>query len=299
MQFSSAKPARGIVYDSAFGETVDTVLALALLHGCEAKQNCRVISLTSSTGSLGSAQLIDSVEKYYASATTGPMAAFLPPTNVGLTLTAKPPKNNELIAATLEKYPSRIQRLNQTAIAEVLIRNALTAQYDGNATVVLAGPPTNLQKLLELRDTQDLITAKVSMLVIADQGKDLRSFVSAWPTPVILVDTKLRYPASSIEKDYAYNPNHPVADAYRTAYPNAADAPAIAMAAALYAARPTTDLFRLSESNGKVRKLIPNPDKTAEILQAFTDLASAKPMPRIRRPVKVADDAEKAEEKVQ
>lgn len=297
MQFSSAKPARGIVYDSAFGETIDTVLALALLHGCEAKQNCRIISLTSSIGNLGSAQLIDSVEKFYASATTGQLAAFLPPTNVGLALTAKQPRNNQLTAATLEKYPPRIHQLNQTAIAEVLIRNALTAQYDGNASIVMAGPPTNLLKLLALRDTEELIKAKVATLVIADEGQDYRPLLSLWPTPIVVVNAKLLYPASSIEKDYAYTPNHPVADAYRAALPNATDAPATAMAAAFYAARPTSDLFRLSEPNGKARKLIPDPDKTAEMLQAITELASAKPVPRIRRPAKVADDAEKAEAK--
>ena len=70
-QFSAKKPARGIIYDSDFASTPDTVLALALLHGFEGKNQARVSAITISNSNLKSAQFCDVVEKFYLSATHG------------------------------------------------------------------------------------------------------------------------------------------------------------------------------------------------------------------------------------
>ena len=52
-------------------------------------------------------------------------------------------------AAVLAKPYSRgIHKLNDTADPVAVIRNALSAQFDQNAVVVMAGPATNLVRLL-------------------------------------------------------------------------------------------------------------------------------------------------------
>lgn len=324
----SKKPATGIVYDSDLGGTIDSVLALALLHGFEGKTEARIAGLTIGNPSLKSAQLCDVIEKFYQSAITGLAATFFTGAPIGLATNGKEPGETPIMTALLAKkddsgkpvYAPRIRKLNDTAIPEVLIRNALSAQYDQNAIVVLAGPPTNLVKLLDLRDTKELIQSKVKFLVISEQAATdpvtTKRLLAEWPTPIFVcgreVGEALPFPGSSIEKDFAYAPAHPVAAAYRAYQPMPYDAPATDMAAVLYAARPKGSYFKLSEpgtigvsddahlafrasESGKHRRLILDPAQKEEILKIYTTFASAKPVARTFR-IPVADD-KKADEK--
>ena len=210
--------------------------------------------------SLKSAQLCDVVEKLYASATTGLRRHLFQGTPIGLATDAKAASLKEdtpIITEVVAKNQPRIHELNQTAPPEVLLRNALTAQYDGNATMVLAGPASNLARLLALRGAKDLIASKVRCLVVADGEPDFiadiaaaRNLASQWPTPIVLcgreIGEQLLFPGKSIEEDFAYNPAHPVAEAYRASH--ATDAPTCAMAAVLYAVKPDEGYFKLSDS---------------------------------------------------
>jgi purine nucleosidase len=296
MQFGQTKPPRGIVYDSNFGETIDTVLALALLHGFEGKNKARTACLCTSKANVKSAQLCDVVEKFYASATTGLAAQFFTGLAIGLANGAAPSgdKANPILTTLDRKddtgkpvYTPRIHNLNDTAVPEVLMRNALLAQYDGNASVVLAGPATDLARLLALRGDKDIIAGKVSMLVMTEEGLNIdpaaaKLVTTAWPTPIVLVDrevaTQLPYPGASIEKDFAYTAAHPVADAYRAAHAAPYDAPSAAMAAMLYAIQPDAGYFKVSE--GKPRRLLIDPARKEEVIRTYVEMASAKPVPR-------------------
>jgi len=276
------KPAQGILFDSDFGATIDTVLALALLHGLEAKREARVASISINRPGLKAAQLCDVIEKFYASATTGPLAQFVVGTPVGLIANGDAPvPYANLLAAT------RIKSVNDTAEPATLLRNVLTAQYDKTAVVVLSGPPTNLAAILNLNGGRALVEQKVKLLSIA--GDVDPSFLSKWPTPIAIarkeIGTQVLFPASSIETDFAYAPNHPIADAYRAYHAMPYDAPTCAMAAALYGARPKEGYFQLSG-----RYLVPDPTQSEKLLAAYTQLASAKPVPRVpRKPVVDAD----------
>ena len=61
-------------------------------------------------------------------------------------------------------YSHGIEKLNDTAEPTALIRNAFTAQHDQNCIVVLAGPATNLVKVLDLPGVKDVISKKVRFL---------------------------------------------------------------------------------------------------------------------------------------
>jgi inosine-uridine nucleoside N-ribohydrolase len=335
------KPPQGVVFDSDFGNTIDSVLALALLHGFDGKNEARVASVSVSKSNLRAAQLCDVVEKFYASATTGIAAQVFRGLPIGLSVEGKMPDDTPILTGTLTKtnsdgkpvYAPRIQTLNDTAIVEALIRNALTAQHDGNAVVVLAGPATNLVRALDLRGTKDLIARKVKFLsmvggVLPSGQPDLyftadipaaRRLFAEWPTPIVIsgreIGTAVPFPASCIEKDFAYDPAHPIADAYRACKPMPYDAPTWDMAAVLYAVRPQEGYFKLSDpgtisvtgdgqvvhtssADGRHRYLIFDPEQKERITKVYTELASAKPVAKVfRPPVQEKKDEDKDDEK--
>jgi hypothetical protein len=199
-----------------------------------------------------------------------------------------------------------------------VIRNGLSAQFDGNAIVFLAGPATNLAHVLDLPGVKQLIAAKVRYLVAAignygAGGPDpqvladvpaARKLLAEWPTPVIAAGSELggalMFPGASLEKDFAWAPAHPLVDAYKAAGPMPYDAPAAALAAALYAVRPKEGSFGLSGpgsisvepdgrtkfaagSEGKHQFLIADPTKTEGVQKIFVETASTKPVPRAPR----------------
>src|SRR5205085_7811738 len=106
--------------------------------------------------------------------------------------------------------------------------------------------------------------------------------------------------SASIEKDFAWSPAHPVADAYKAYKAMPYDAPTSAMAAVLYAVRPQEAYFKTSDAGtvsvleggklkftaspqGKHRQLTFDPAQKNRILKAYTEIASAKPVPRVPR----------------
>jgi hypothetical protein len=218
-----------------------------------------------------------------------------------------------ILTATMERktlegkpaYQHGINNLNDTAECSALIRNALTAQHDGNAIVVLGGPATNVVKAMDLPGVKDLIAKKVRYLVVCtgDLKADAdaaRKLLSEWPTPVIgcgdEVGETLPFPGASIETAFAWAPAHPVVDAYKAYKPMPYDAPATSLAAMLYAGRPDKGYFKLSDpgtfrlgdagvefvsaANGKHRQMIVDPAQKEAVLKTYVELVSIKPVPR-------------------
>ena len=330
MQFAAQpKPPVGVVFDSDMGNRIESALALALLYGFDGKNEVRAIALSVSKSNLNSAAYCDAVGRFYAgpvSAAFGASARTLP---VGMATGGKRAEDTPMLTGPLSKlkadgapmYPHSVHKLNDTADPVAVIRNAFTGQYDQNAIVVIAGPATNLAKVLDLPGAKDLIARKVRYLAITagayagngaavDAAVDVnvqidiaaaRKIFEEWPTPVVAngqeIGDTVMYPASSIETDFAWSPEHPVAEAYRSAGTMPYDAPTRDMAAVLYAARPKEGYFKLSDAGtvtvlddgrtrfapspeGKHRYLIFDPAQKDRILKTYTELASAKPVPR-------------------
>ena len=326
MQFpGQGKPSVGIVFDSDLGNGVDAARALALLYGLEGKGEARLVSNSTTISNLKSAAFADVLARFYAGPppAAGAFGGFqrpLPP--IGMAGDGNLSGDTAVLKAVLEKttaegmpaYSHGIHKLNDTADPVALIRNAMTAQYDENCIVVLAGPATNLAKALDLPDHPDLVKRKVKLLVMAagsypDGRADLRvkadvaaakRLLVEWPTPIVAVGTEvgdgLPFPGSSIEKDFAWAPAHPIVDAYRAFRSMPYDAPAPAMAAVLYAVRPD-GYFKLSApgaisvledgrtrftpaADGPHRYLVIDPAQKERVIQTYAELASAKPVPR-------------------
>src|SRR5262245_2004885 len=148
MQFlSSVRPPVGIVYDADLGNNIDAALALASLYGFQGKNESRVIGVSTSKCGINSAIFADILVRFY----TGDPGPFGGPTAVGLTL-GKASPDTPLMTTVLEKsaYPRNIKQMNDTADPLAVFRNALSAQFDGNAIVFLAGPATNLAQAMDL-----------------------------------------------------------------------------------------------------------------------------------------------------
>jgi hypothetical protein len=326
MQFpAQGKPPVGVVIDSDLRD-IDDVLALALLYGLEGKGEARVVSVSVSHSSLKAAALCEVIGRFYAGAVSGAFGGMGRTLPIGLAAEARPLPDTPMIDAPLAKrgadgkpaYDHGIEKLNDTAEVPALIRNAFTAQQDGNCIVVLAGPASQLARVLELPGSKDLIARKVRLLSIAagaypegaaEPGIQAdvaaaRKLFAEWPTPIVAAGAEigagLPFPGETVERDFAWSPNHPVADAYRARGAMPYDGPTWAMSAVLQAVRPGDGYFQLSDPGtirvlddgrtrftaapgGKHRYLILDPAQKARIVQVYTELASARPVPRPSR----------------
>jgi hypothetical protein len=300
MQFpAAAKPPVGVVFDSGMAR-IDEVLALAMLHGFDGKDQARIAAVSISSGDLRAAQFCDVVNHFYASATTGPAAMFMHFSPIGLA-EGKVGAGSAMFGKAAGA--SALKNFNDTADPATLIRNALTAQYDQNAAVVLSGPATDLARLLDMYGAKDWIVRKVRLLCLTEVGIQADAAAAGkvladWPTPVVTVGREigvaLPFPGESIARDFAYASDHPIAEAYRASQALPYDAPSWAMAAMLYAVHPGDGYFKLSGSAQR-GSLVFDPEQKERIIKAYIEMASAKPV--ARKPRRPPDDKDKDKDK--
>jgi hypothetical protein len=212
-------------------------------------------------------------------------------------------------------YPRTLTALNDTADPVALIRNALSAQVDHNAAVVLAGGPVNLLGVIARPDGRDWANRKARVVSIAAgrftagpvdplvrrDVEGFRRLLAEWPSPLVMVGTELSealpFPGTSFESGTAWAPHHPIVDAYRAFRPMPYDAPSRTLAAVLHAISTDEPYFELSpagtivvthdghttfspSANGRHRYLIAKPDQKPRVLQAYIEMVTAQPPPR-------------------
>ena len=334
-QFGLEKPAAGAFFDTDFS-TIDSLLAVGVLHGLQGKNDCRVAIVTMSRPNLAVAGFADAVERYYR----GPAGNFAQVPPIGMNALGSPGETSPAFVMPFQKkkadgtavYKNEVKTVIDTGDPNTLFRNYLQAQYDRSAFFILAGPATNLAKALEFPGMKELIAAKVKYLVVAggafpDGPADAhikvdisaaRKVFAEWPTPIVAsgyeVGAALDFPGASIDKEFAaVAPDNPIADAYRSYKPMPYDSPSWAMAAALYAARPKAGYFKVSDpgtirvqddggtsftasDKGRHQYLAIDPEQKEKVVQAYVELASAKPVIRQRfRPVDAAAAADTPE----
>jgi inosine-uridine nucleoside N-ribohydrolase len=204
---SAAKPAPGVVFDADIGNNIDGILALAVLYGLDTKNEARVVSVSVTKANLKSAILSDAIMRFYASGGTGQAPAFLRTLPIGFADDGVTPEDTKILSGALSRstpdgkplFQSVVQNINDTAECSALIRNALTAQHDENAIVILAGPATNLARVLAVPGAKDVIRQKVRYLVmaggqfpsgepewnIATDVAAAKKVLTEWPTEII------------------------------------------------------------------------------------------------------------------
>ena len=317
-QPGAGRSSAGAFFDSDFS-TIDSVLATALLFGLQGNNDCRVAIIAMSRPNLAVAGFMDAVQRFYRGPAGNfsqvPPIGMNTNGAPGETSPAFVAPFQRKKADGTPVYTNQVRTVIDTGDPNTLFRNYLEGQNDQSAFFVLGGPATNLAAALAFPGMRDLIAVKARCLVVAGGAfpagpaeacvkADIpaaRRVFAEWPTPIVAsgfeVGAALEFPGASIDQEFAAAaPDNPVADAYRSYRAMPYDAPSWAMAAALYAARPKEGYFQVSDpgrigvddggrtsfiasEKGNHRYLIVDPAQKDKIIQAYVQLASAKPAP--------------------
>jgi hypothetical protein len=314
----------GVAFDADLGD-IDHLLALAMLFALEGRRQIRVPSISTSRFSLQAARFLDLVARFYGGEQAGDFVVNRIPLPIGMTATGKQTAPSPMLDAALLKmadgkpvYPRTLTAFNDTADPVALIRNALSAQVDSNAVVVLSGTPINLLGVIAQPDGREWAKRKARVASIA-AGRfaagpadpivrrdvaGFRKLLTDWPSPVVMAGTELSealpFPGRSLESGTAWAPHHPIVDAYRALRPMPYDAPSRTLAAVLHAVSTDQPYFDLSppgtiavahdgrttfspSPDGRHRYLIARPDQKERVLQAYVETVTAQPPPRPAR----------------
>jgi inosine-uridine nucleoside N-ribohydrolase len=310
---AAAQPAP-VVFDTDMGNDVDDALALALLHALESRGECRLIAVTVTKDNPWSVPFVDVVNTFYGRASI-PVGMVK---DSGVTPEDSPmirvPSTRRRPDGTLV-YPRRLSSGVEAPDAVELLRRVLAQERDGSVVIVQVGFSTNLAHLMDAPADLDLVRRKVKLLSVMagnfaepkpefNVQKDTASaakLFAKWPTPIVAsgfeIGAALLFPAASIERDFAYAPDHPVAEAYRNYMRMPYDRPTWDLTAALYAVRPEGNYFSLSapgritsddagrtrfqpDPSGTHRYLILTDAQRARTLEALILMASQPPFNR-------------------
>lgn len=303
-----------LIFDTDMGNDVDDALALAVIHALQSRGEARLLAVTITKDSKSAGPYVDLVNTFYG-------RGDIP---IGVVRVGPTQNDSSMIRIPAERlnrdgsfvYPHRLTDGASAPDAVSLLRRVLAAEKDGSVVMVQVGFSTNLARLLgspadaasPLSGAQ-LVAAKVRLLSAMagafPSGKpefnvmtdipSARKVFQEWPTPVVFsgfeVGKTLLFPAASIEHDFSWVPDHPVADAYRTYMPMPYDRPTWDLTSALYAIRPDRQYFALSPAGrvsvdedgqthftpapeGHHRYLILEESQKARTLEALIELAT-------------------------
>jgi hypothetical protein len=298
----------GVVYNTSM-DRPDAALALALLYGFQGKRDSRMASVSVNGAGLGAAIFCDIVQRFY---TPGPLRNGNQVLMPGFAADGPRPADPAMVIPAVDRkeYARSITRVADTSLPEAVIRNGII--FNAEAVMILSARATYLAKSLDLDGVRELYKARVKVLVIVDSGNPqdvpaLRRVLTDFPSPVIFcgreIGDALPFPGTAIDKEFAWAPAHPIADAYHAFKAGTYDFPCYDLAASLYAVHSGKAFFKLSDTGnivanvdgtmkfvlgpGKVKSLVFDASRKEEILKTFVEVSSAKPVvptPRVRRP---------------
>lgn len=250
-----------VIFDTDIGNDVDDALALAMIHALESRGEAKLLAVTITKDNKYAAPFIDAVDTFYG-------RGEIP---IGVVKNGKTPEDSPMIRVPVERrnpdgsyvYPHRLTDGTKVPDAVGVLRRTLASQKDGSVVIVMVGFSTNLARLLAA--DPDLVKSKVRLLCamagafphgnpeynVKTDIPAARQVFRDWPSPIVFsgfeIGQAMLFPATSIEHDFSWVANHPVADAYRNYMPMPSDRPTWDLTATLYAIRPNRDYFSLSE----------------------------------------------------
>lgn len=308
-----------LIFDTDMGNDIDDALALGVIHALQSRGECELLAVTLSKDNDFAGPFVDLVNTFYGR----------PNIPVGVVRNGKTPEDSKYIRLPAEaqddqgrqRYPHRLRSGKDAPEAVGLLRKVLEGQPDGSVVVVVVGFSTNLARLLDSpRDVhseltgRDLVARKCRLLSIMagmfsseKRQKEYNVFIdlpaakkvfAEWPTPIVAsgfeIGQAIKYPATSIERDYAYVRHHPLREAYELYQKMPYDRETWDLTAVLYAVRPDRGYFGLSQPGtvhvddqeitqftaaaaGRQRYLTVTPEQIARVREALVQLASQPP----------------------
>jgi inosine-uridine nucleoside N-ribohydrolase len=309
------RPVR-LIFDTDIGNDIDDALALAMIHDLADRGEADLLAVTISKDNPWAAVYVDMVNRFYGR----------PDVPIGVVRNGKTPEDGYVRTVAERKqngrfvYPRKLKSGTDAPEAVGLLRKTLAAQPDGSVVIVSVGFMTNLARLLDSGPDsespltgRDLIARKVRLYCMMagafgpTAGPEYNVYTDAdaarkvfdrWPTPIAAsgyeIGVAITYPASSIESDFGYVRDHPIAEAYRAYAKMPYDRPTWDLTAVMYAVRPDRGYFDLSQpgtitldsgnvtrfaedASGKHRYLTVTPDQITRLREAFTLMVSAPP----------------------
>jgi inosine-uridine nucleoside N-ribohydrolase len=267
---SATAQAIPVIFDTDMGNDIDDALALAMLHAFESRGEVRILATTSTKDNPDSAPYLDLVNTFYGR----------PDVPIGVARSGITTNDSPYLKRPLERrradgshvYPRDLTHENAPEAVAVL-RRTLAAAADTSILVIQVGFSTNLSRLLESPADavspltgRELVMRKVRLLSIMagdftharpdgeyNVVRDIpsaRNLFAEWPTALVAsgweIGRALRFPARSIERDYAYVDDHPIAESYRLYRTMPYDRETWDLTSVLWAVRPDDDYFDLS-----------------------------------------------------
>ncbi len=309
-----------LIFDTDIGNDVDDVLALSLLHALQTRGDCELLAVTITKTDPLAGPFVDAMNTFYGR----------PNIRIGFTrsgLKNDPSKFLQLAQikdGAKSRYPHRLQQSSDAPTATQLLRQTLSGQPDQSVVVVQVGYFSNLAALLETPADPispltgvELVRQKVKLLSVMagafqpigntkhfleyNVTQDLpaaKKLAKDWPTPIIWsgfeIGIAVPFPAASIERDFAYAPHHPAAEAYYLYNPPPHERPTWDLTSALYAVLPDRNYFTLSppgqvsieadgftrftpDPQGRDHFLLLNETQAARVKEALVQLSSQPP----------------------
>jgi inosine-uridine nucleoside N-ribohydrolase len=311
-----------IIFDTDIGNDVDDAMALGVLHALQTRGECELLAVTLTKSHPLTGPFVDAVNTFYGRG------------QIPVGVRRAPEKGGEskfLKLATVRdngqlRYPHDLDPATAPE-AKDLLRKTLAAQPDRSVVIAQVGFFSNLAALLDTPadahsplSGRELIQQKVRLLSImagafqtiehnnryleynvVNDIPAAQKLAREWPTPIVWsgfeIGITVRYPAVSIERDFAYAPHHPVAEAYQLYEHTPHERPTWDLTSVLYAVRPDRDYFALSpagrvtvdpdgftrfapQREGRDRFLILNEVRAARTREALVQLTSQPPAGR-------------------
>lgn len=307
-----------LIFDTDISGDVDDVLALAMCHTLEDRGECKLLAVTISKINPLTAPFTDAVNTFYGR----------PDIPIGVTRDAQR-RESAYLKLVLQKdgdafrYPHDLLSSEDAPDAVAVLRKTLSQAKDHSVVIVQVGLAANLADLLKSQadehsplDGKALVRQKVKLVSVMAgafqpvNGDEhfleanvrngigsMQYFAREWPhdVPVIwsdfLIGIAVAYPRESIARDFHYVNHHIVPEAYLLHSGPNHDRPSWDLTSVLYAVRPESGYFGLSEAglvsvdddgftrfakqpNGRDRYLTMSSDQRIRVTQALRYLVS-------------------------
>ena len=308
-----------LVFDTDMGNDIDDALALGVIHALQSRGECDLLAVTVSKDNEFAAPFVDLVNTFYGRGSVP----------IGAVRNGRTPEDSKYIRLPSEalaadgrqRYPHRLRSGRDAPEAVGLIRQTLAAQPDNSVVIAVVGFSTNLARLLDSPADahsplpgRELAARKCRLLAMmagmfSDERRqkeynvftDLaaaKKVFADWPTPIVIsgfeVGEAIKFPATSIERDFGYVAHHPLREAYELYLKMPYDRQTWDLTAVLYAVRPDRGYFGLSQpgtiqvdereitqftpsEKGRHRYLTVTPEQVVRVREALVQLASQPP----------------------
>ena len=307
-----------VMFDTDMGNDIDDALALGVIHALQSRGECRLLAVTTTKDNEFCAPFIDLVNVFYG-------RGDIP---IGAVRNGKTPEDSPFLRVSVQakdngeaRFPHRLRSSKDAPEAVALIRQVLARQPDRSVVMIVVGLSTNMCRLLESAPDEysplagrALVEQKCRLLSIMagmySEKNDFKEYnvvtdlpashkvCANWPTPIVAsgfeIGLAVKFPAVSIDRDFAYVKHHPVREAYCLYREMPYDREAWDLTSVLYAVRPDRGYFGISEPGTiqvdaeGVTRFVPSPEgrhrylkvdqlQIARVREALVQLASQPP----------------------